>query len=292
MGIIMISRGSFSAGKEIAEKAARRLGYKCISREDLLRESRDFDVAEIKLIHAFEGAPSFMDRFVHKKAMYIATMQRALLNHLKEDNVLYHGFVFHFFVKDFPEILKVRVISGVEYRIKSHMEREKVSRKKTLRQIQKIDQQRTKWGRILYGIDPANPEYYDMVLQVDRATEEDVVSTICRFAGLEQFQMTPVSLKTLQNLALAAEVKIFLIDIKAGFEVCIDNGFVSLIVEPSAAKKADVAGRLGEIMKRLPDLKGIKIVTAEQPEDKFVCLPEPSLISTKETARTFFTDLG
>ncbi|MFH1490474.1 MAG: hypothetical protein ABII06_16320, partial [Pseudomonadota bacterium] len=144
----------------------------------------------------------------------------------------------------------------------------------------------------LYGIDPANSEYYDMVLQIDGITEEDAVSTICRFAGLEQFQMSPESLKTLKNLALAAEVKTFLLDIKSTFEVCIDNRFVSLVVEPSVAKKTDLAGRLGEIMKRLPDLKGIRIITAEQPEDKFVCLPEPSLISTKENARTFFTDLG
>jgi len=288
----MISRGSFSRGKEIAEKVSRRLGYRCVSREDLLRKTRDFDVAEIKLIRAFEGEPSFLDRFAHKKARYIGTMQSALLNQLKEDNVLYHGLVFHFFVRDFPEILKVRIISGTETRAKEYMEREGISRKKARRLVQKIDQQRSKWGRILYGIDPANAGLYDMVLQIDRVTEEDAVSAICHFAGLPQFQMTGESLEILRNLALAAEVKTYLTDIKADFEVCIDDGFVSLVVKPSAAKKPDLAGRLGEIMKRLPGLKGIKITAGEHPEERFVCLPEPSLISTKETARTFFTDLG
>jgi hypothetical protein len=36
MSIITISRGSYSRGKEVAEKVAAALGYECISREILL----------------------------------------------------------------------------------------------------------------------------------------------------------------------------------------------------------------------------------------------------------------
>lgn len=35
MGIITISRGSYSRGKEIAEKLSQKSGYDCISREIL-----------------------------------------------------------------------------------------------------------------------------------------------------------------------------------------------------------------------------------------------------------------
>lgn len=35
MAIITISRGSYSKGKEVAEKVAEKLGYECISRDVL-----------------------------------------------------------------------------------------------------------------------------------------------------------------------------------------------------------------------------------------------------------------
>ena len=37
MGVITISRGSYSKGKAIAEKLAKKLEYDCISREILLK---------------------------------------------------------------------------------------------------------------------------------------------------------------------------------------------------------------------------------------------------------------
>ncbi|MGB9436525.1 MAG: cytidylate kinase family protein [Desulfobacterales bacterium] len=40
MGVITISRGSYSKGKEIAEKLAQQLGYECVSRDILHPEKR------------------------------------------------------------------------------------------------------------------------------------------------------------------------------------------------------------------------------------------------------------
>ena len=59
MGVITISRGSYSHGKEIAEKLAQKLGYDCISREILLKASEQFNVKEAKLIRALHDAPFF-----------------------------------------------------------------------------------------------------------------------------------------------------------------------------------------------------------------------------------------
>ena len=41
MSIITISRGSYSKGKEIAEKVAEELGFECIAREIILVEHID-----------------------------------------------------------------------------------------------------------------------------------------------------------------------------------------------------------------------------------------------------------
>jgi hypothetical protein len=46
MSIVTISRGSYSRGKEVAEKVAQKLGYECISRDILLETSEQFNIPE------------------------------------------------------------------------------------------------------------------------------------------------------------------------------------------------------------------------------------------------------
>ena len=75
MSVVTISRGSYSRGKEVAEKVAQRLGYECVSREILVEASEEFDVPEVKLLHAIQDAPSVLDRFTFGKERYIAFIQ-------------------------------------------------------------------------------------------------------------------------------------------------------------------------------------------------------------------------
>ena len=71
MAIITISRGSYSKGREIAEKVAEQLGYECIARRILLEASDEFNVPEVKLRSAIHDAPSFSIIFrIRKRNIY------------------------------------------------------------------------------------------------------------------------------------------------------------------------------------------------------------------------------
>ncbi len=135
MSVITISRGSYSHGKEVAEKVARKLGYECLGREVLLEASAHFNIPEMKLFQAIRNAPSILDRFLYGKEKYVAYIQAALLNHFKKDDVVYHGMAGHFFVRGVPHVLKVRIIADLEDRGKIVMERDNVSRTDALRSI-------------------------------------------------------------------------------------------------------------------------------------------------------------
>jgi hypothetical protein len=67
MAIITISRGSYSGGKQVAEKVAQKLGYACVSREILLDASETFNIPELKLVRAIHDAPNLLDRFSNDK---------------------------------------------------------------------------------------------------------------------------------------------------------------------------------------------------------------------------------
>jgi cytidylate kinase len=204
MGIITISRGSYSRGKEIAERLSQKLGYECISREILLKASKDFDIPEVKLLHAIQDAPSVFDHLKDGKRKYTAFIREAFLEYVQKDNVVYHGFAGHFFTREIPNILKVRIIANIDYRINVVMEREKISEEKARKLIYSIDLERRKWSMYLYGIDTNATELYDLVLQIDSLSEDDAIDFLHIVATRPCFQTTPESRKKLKEMLESA----------------------------------------------------------------------------------------
>ena len=259
MAVITISRGSYSRGKEVAEKVAQKTGYECIAREVFLDASEEFNIPEIKLIHAINNGPSILDRFIYGKEKYIAYIQAALLKHLQKDNVVYHGFAGHFFVRDIPHILKVRIIADLEDRVRIVMDRDGISRKEALHLLEKVDKQRRKWGRELYGIDTWDPMLYDLVLHIHKITVDDAVDIICHNAQLKHFQTTPESQKAMDDLALSVKVKAALIDTKPDIEVSADNELVYIKTEAPLEQEPELVQKMEKIVKTIPGVKEIKI---------------------------------
>ncbi|MBF0099820.1 MAG: cytidylate kinase-like family protein [Desulfobacterales bacterium] len=212
MSIITISRGSFSRGKEVAEKVAKQLGYSCISREILLEASELFNIPEMKLVRAIHDSPSILDRFTNGKEQYMAYIRAALLRHVQKDNVVYHGLAGHFFLQGIPHVLKVRIIANMNDRIQEEMKREHISAEKAQYLIKKDDDERRKWGQSLYGIDTSESSLYDMVLHIKTLNVDDVVKIILNTVELACFQTTTQSQEILDDLTLAAQVEIALIE--------------------------------------------------------------------------------
>ena len=146
MSIITISRGSYSRGKEVAEKLASRLGYECISRDILLEASDEFNIPEIKLVRALHDAPQVMERFHLGKKRFISFIRSSLLQRVKSDNIVYHGLAGHYFLGKVPGVLKVRINADINDRVKEEMVRENISSDKALYILQKDDEEQQKMG--------------------------------------------------------------------------------------------------------------------------------------------------
>jgi cytidylate kinase len=259
MAIITISRGSYSRGKEVAEKVAEKLGYQCIAREILLEASKEFDIPELKLIKAVHDAPSILERFSYGKEKFIAYFQTALLKRLRADNVVYHGLAGHFYVKDVPNVLKVRIISDMEDRIKLLMERENISYQSAQARIRKDDGARSKWSQHLYGIDTADPVLYDMVVTVHALNVDNVVDVICHTAKLETFTTTPEALQAMDDLATAAEVRTALLSIKPDIHVAAKDGVVFIGVGAQLMKEPARVAEIKKIAAAVPGVKDVKV---------------------------------
>lgn len=259
MSVVTVSRGSYSHGKEVAERVASSLGYDCIAREVVLEASEQFNVPEAKLLEAIHNAPSVLDRFVYGKERYIAYVQAALLRHFRKDNVVYHGLAGHFFARGVPHVLKVRIIADLEDRIRIVMERERIGRKEAIKYVENLDEERRKWSRYLYGIDTWDPSLYDLVLHIRKLTVEDAAEVICHLVRMARFRTTPESQRAMEDLALAAEVKAALAASKPDAQVSCQDGVVTVKMRVHASQEPVMAQEIREAVAHIPGIKEIKL---------------------------------
>ncbi len=206
MGIITISRGSYSQGKEIAEKLSEELGYKCVSREILLETSDHFNIPEIKLSRAIHDAPSILNRLQHGKERFIAYIRETLLEHIQQDNVIYHGLAGQFLLHGIPNILKVRIIADFDERVQEEMKLENITQEEARHTLAKDDEERRKWSMRLYGIDTNDCSLYDVVLHIDNLKIEEAVEILADIAKRQCFRMTPESKQIIREQYLGAKV--------------------------------------------------------------------------------------
>ncbi|MFC1978136.1 AAA family ATPase [Chloroflexota bacterium] len=259
MAIVTISRGSYSRGKEIAEKIAQKLGYECISRETIIEAAEQFNIPEIKLVRAIHDAPSILDRFTNGKEKYIAYIQAALLRYVQRDNIVYHGLAGQFLLTGISHVVKVRVISDWDDRVVLEMERGNISRKEAERILKSDDEQRRRWSEHLYGIDTADPSLYDLVLHIKNVTADDASDIICYTVELPRFQTTTESKKVLEDLLLACELKAALLGIKPDIDVSADDGTVLVKTRAHASQTQHLVEEMKGIGQRIPGVKEIHV---------------------------------
>ena len=225
MPIITISRGSYSRGKEVAEKLCAKLGYECVSREIILKASEHFNTPEINLVHAIHDAPSILDRFTYGKERYVAYFREALLHHFRNDNVIYHGLAGHFFVRGISHAVKVRIIASLEDRVAEELHRRQgVSKEEARKTLIHDDEERRRWSQHLYGIDTLDPSLYDLVVHITPMTTDDAVEIIRQTVMRPSFQATPESRKAIETLFLAAQLEASLVEEIPSAKVEVEDG--------------------------------------------------------------------
>jgi cytidylate kinase len=259
MAIITISRGSFSKGKEVAEKVAEKLGYRAVSREVILEASQDFKIPQNRLNQAIHDAPSIFERFTYEKQKYIAYVAAEILSHFKQDNVVYHGLAGHFFAKNIPHLLKVRINANMDNRIRELMERDKLTRDQAAAFLGKDDRDRRNWSQQLYGVNTTDCRLYDLVITIDKMTVDNAVYLICEAASQPQLKTTPESQQAIEDLALAAKIKAALIEEYPSCTVTGEAGAVEIAVKASLRMDSRLPDIIKEKAMKVPGISSVSV---------------------------------
>ncbi len=207
MSVITISRGSFSGGKMLAECLSKALGYRCVDREVIVERAAAHGVSQEELRDALQKPPTFLERFQHKKYLYLVLIQAALCEEVRTGKAVYHGNAGHLLLRGGPHILRVRIIAPIEFRLRMAQERLKLSRAEALDHIGKMDQDRRRWTQYLYGVDWGDPANYDIVVNLEFMSIAEACEAIATLARQRCFEFTPCCQAAMNDLTLASQVR-------------------------------------------------------------------------------------
>jgi cytidylate kinase len=230
--IISISKGSFSGGAVVAECVAQQLGYRLVSREILAAAAERYGVAEQRLAEALDRAPGLLERLGHERRLYLVYIQGALLDAAEQGDIVYHGHAGHLLLRGISHVLRVRLIAPTPFRVSAAMGRLRCNRESAEAHVRRVDEERARWTRFLYGIDWNSPLLYDLVVNLEAMGVDGACAVIRATAARPEFQPTAVSRKALRDLALAGRVRGALarnpVTAHAELEVVADDGHLSL----------------------------------------------------------------
>lgn len=260
MGIVTISRGSFAGGKAVAEQLAQSLGWPLLGREEVLQQTASqYGIAESRLASALDSPPPFWEQMLGRRLAYVKCVTAVLLDHAGQGNLVYHGYVGHLLLAGVGHVLRVRVIADMEKRLAAAMQQGGLSRDQATAHIQRVDQDRSRWARALYGVNWESPELYDLVVNLQQVTPDSACAVIRRALEMPEFQPTAQSRRDLENLSLSCRVWAALASEpqtrSAGLHVAADDGQVVITGSVGSGKAADAVPRLAQAVKGVRSLR-------------------------------------
>lgn len=262
MAIITISRGSFAGGRALAEKLGERLDQPVLSREQVLAETaKQFGIEEAELAAVLNESPPYWQQVSGKRLAYVKCVTAVLLDHASRGSLLYHGHVAHLLLGSIPHVLRVRVIADMAFRIRAAMEQAGLTRDGAIAYIKNVDEERSRWARLLYGVDWEDPAQYSVVLNLAHMTMEGACETIVRMAELDDFKANEEGRKKLEDLQLSCRVWAALAKNpetrSAALEVTADDGEVLIQGSVGSTSAAELVPQIAE------DVEGVRKVRSE-----------------------------
>jgi len=208
LSIITISRGSKSGGLELANRLSKKLGYKTLSMEEVIAESaRKYNIMNEILLDKLEKTPSLWQKFTDDYARYIIFIQCALLNAIKKDNIIYHGYAGQVLLKGLSHVLKLRIEAPLEYRVNFVKEEYNYNNNQAIEFIKKVDTRRKRWIKMVYNDDWYNPGLYDLWVNLQHISMDNICELVSMAVKHNDFKSSEESVRKLENLSLKCEVQ-------------------------------------------------------------------------------------
>jgi cytidylate kinase len=264
MPVIIVSSDYLDTGREIAESAARSLGYELIGRELLPKIADKYRVSESRLTQALDEGPGFLRRSSRVRNRHLAYIEEFTLHELMRDDLVCQGLAAHLYVTGVSHVLKVRVLSDPEGRVKETARRKGVSPGRAKKLLDRVKAHQRRWSMNVYNLDETDPSHYDLVISLQQIDAGEAVKIIRETAGYQRFKPMTYSMNCMEDLALAARARAVLWERFPGARVKAERG--TLVVETSEFKreKEKKARDIKEMVGKIPGVEYVEVHVVNQ----------------------------
>jgi len=183
---IVISREPGSGGHLIAQKTAKKLGWKLFDKPLMLKLSQELGIPTEELKNVDEHSRSWLADTFHSifNPNYVSDFR--YINHLKKilahaakqgDLVILGRGANHILPPD--SCLRVRITASFATRVNNTFKFENCKTKlEAAERVKHIEYNRDQFIRQYFGVNPHNPQNYDLVLSTDHLTLDQAVDLI------------------------------------------------------------------------------------------------------------------
>ena len=245
----------------MAECLAKRLNYRCIDRDMLVRKAATSRVSEYDLRAALELPPAFPGRFNHTRYVYLALIQAALAEEVRAGCAVYHGLAGNLLLKGVPGLLSLRITAPAERRVRLAQERLKLSRAEAADHVESLDRDRRKWTQFLYGLDWNEPSLYDFIVNLEHISIEQASTAVVSLVASGAFELMPEGRAVMNDFALASAVRAALAQdpFTLNVEVEVESRAGSVLVRGDCE---DERGAIERVARSLPGVGAVAVQAA------------------------------
>lgn len=233
MAVIFISCGTQSGVQALITRLYDHKGINCISRQDLIKEVSSHGEWATQVIDQLSDATYSYENFTRNRRTYIVLMRKALLEKIREDNVIYYGIYGHLLVPRFKHFVRIRVNAPLYMRVPLTMERLRCDEKSAREYIGKSNANQIRWARFMYGVDIENSSLYDLNINLGHLSLPVICNLIEHILQKSDLQINSELKNRIDKTLLGANVEAALtIDPRTrNFEIDaqMENGSLRLI---------------------------------------------------------------
>jgi len=263
MQLICISgRGSMRT-KALAERLAHKLGYKSLNREDLIEKAIKEGIQVGKLEAATIKPQIFTERLALEREYYRAFMTAYLGGKAAESATVYNGRSSHLLFSGIDHVLKVHVVEDESTKIKAEMQQLGIDKKKARIYLHDVEADLNKWAYSMHGASLEDASHYDVMINLGHMSVENAAAALSAIAQLPDFQVTPASKRSIEDMVLAANARLLLArderTFQANIKVRADRGIVNVTYLP---RDAGIAKIIPEVLVPLPGVREFSVTMA------------------------------
>jgi cytidylate kinase len=251
MAIVTISYEMGTAGPEIGERLAQRLGYRYVDHELIAEAARRYGLLEEKLAHLEESKPSLFERFDSETRRYITVLQTVLYEFAEADNVVLMRRGGQWLLRGIPHVLRVQVMAPFALRVKrlsatlAGQGGEATNPRLVAEMVRRGDAEIAGRMRYLYEVDVRNPALYDVTINEEQFGREVAVEVLAALLGRPELTTTERGRQVVADRSLASRVQVALAThpqtLRQRFTVEAASGVVTLEGTGDLERAAEVA---------------------------------------------------